>query len=651
MPDPASREELIAALDEHAIVSVADSTGRIVYVNDLFCETSGYTAFELLGSQHNIVKSGEHPPELYRELWETISGGRVWHGELKNRRRDGSFYWVATTIVPVLDEHDLPSRYVSIRTNITAEKLLDEKLLHQRAFLASIAEAVGEGILVEDERGECVFANEEAAQLLGCARDDLLGLRLHDRIVDSLAPIDFANSSREACADPGLGWLPGRYEGEFVGLDGRRRPVLVGVQPMAETGGIRGMVITFRDHSAERRQRDELRRARTAADQANRAKSAFLANMSHEIRTPLNGVLGLARLALDEPVDAPRLRKYLEGIVESAGALTELITDVLDISKIEAGESSLQKVDFDLHDLLHSVQRGFRELASAKGLELPLSIAPDVPAHVTGDRVRVRQILSNFLSNAIKFSSRGRVHLMAKATTDGRVCLAVEDAGIGIQQDTLKQLFRPFVQADESTTRQFGGSGLGLSICRALAQEMGGRVGAESEPGKGSLFWAELPLPAVPPQVRAGEAPPASAADEAAISGMRVLLVEDNETNVVIASALMNRWGVEVVTAQGGREALELIDRDEGRFDIVLMDLHMPQMSGYDVTATLRSRYAPQALPIVALTAAAFEEDREACRRAGMNDFVTKPVSAERLRAVLAKWHRRRAPRGSAPQG
>jgi hypothetical protein len=630
--------EIVDALDEHAIVSIADASGRIIYVNELFCRISGYSANELIGARHNIIKSGAHPPEFYRDLWQTIVSGRVWHGEIKNRRKDGGHYWVVSTIVPVLGADGLPERYVSIRTDISAERRLEEELLQQRAFLASVTEAIGEGVLVENERGECVFANQEAAQLLGGSRDALIGRRLHGEIVESLAPVDFAATGFDEPGGRELGWFPGRYEARFIGLDGRRREVMLNVQPMGEAGANAGVVVAFRDNSAERQQREALRRARLAAEQANRAKSRFLANMSHEIRTPLNGVLGLARLALGDTTGEAVRREYLEGILESANVLAALVSDVLDLSKIEAGRLSVERVDFDLRELVKSIERGFREAAGSKGLALQLSIAPEVPAHVSGDPNRLRQIIANYLGNAIKFTLQGQVQLRVETAAGGKVRFAVADTGIGIDREALRTLFRPFAQADDSITRLFGGTGLGLSICRELARLMGGRTGADSEPGRGSTFWVELPLPAAMAPPRLGPATPLLPARNVELAGKRVLLVEDHDVNQIVATAMLHGWGVEVLTAGNGREAIEIVQREAGRIDLVLMDLHMPVMSGYEATHVLRAWYPPERLPIVALTADAQEEIRTRTEQAGMNDYLTKPILTEQLYAMLAKW-------------
>jgi len=257
---------------------------------------------------------------------------------------------------------------------------------------------------------------------------------------------------------------------------------------------------------------------------------------------------------------------------------------------------------------------------------------------VAGDAVRLRQIVSNYLSNAIKFTPRGHVHLTAGMAANGYLRVAVSDTGIGIEAQVLERLFRPFTQADESTTRLFGGTGLGLSICGELAGKMGGRAGAESEPGRGSTFWAELPLPAVRAPMMQTEAMPGRPIEDIDLSGLRILLVDDNEINTLVASAVLEKWGIEVSTAGSGQEALELVDREQGRFDLVLMDLHMPGMNGFEAASALRARYASDTLPIVALTAAAFEEDREHCKEVGMNDFLAKPFNTRHLREVLVKW-------------
>lgn len=388
----------------------------------------------------------------------------------------------------------------------------------------------------------------------------------------------------------------------------------------------------------ERRQIDRaLADARDRAEAANRAKSAFLANTSHEIRTPLNGLLGLARLAMQPGLDERRRQQHLAQIHDSAQSLAGIISDILDLSKIEAGKFSVESVPFDLHALLGAVHHAYQQLAHAHSLALQLRIDPALPVTVRGDPLRLRQILSNYITNGLKFTARGHVRIEAMPAGAGRIRFCVTDTGPGIDSETLDRLFQPFTQADESTTRRFGGTGLGLSICKELAGLMGGEVGVDSRIGEGSRFWAELPM---------AEAEAAAIGDDdeardiARLADLHVLLVEDNPVNMLIAVSTLEQWGVDVVQATDGHEAVVAVERavDAGRpFDVVLMDVQMPHLSGHEAARRLRTQHSGKVLPIIALTAAALVSEREEAMAAGMNDFLTKPIDARRLRQALVR--------------
>jgi CheY-like chemotaxis protein/nitrogen-specific signal transduction histidine kinase len=398
-----------------------------------------------------------------------------------------------------------------------------------------------------------------------------------------------------------------------------------------------GGTIWIADDITERRRLDAaLAAARDAAEAASRAKSAFLANTSHEIRTPLNGLLGLARLALREALDPQLRREYLEQIFASARGLEGILSDILDFSKIEAGKFTLDIVVFDLRDMLQAVDASYRALAEAKGLTFELALDPALPARVSGDPVRVRQILGNFITNAVKFTVAGGIRVEASPAVAG-VRLAVVDSGAGIGAELIDQLFQPFSQVDPSMTRGYGGTGLGLSICRQLARLMGGEVGVASERGTGSTFWAELPLPAAEASANAAST---EAGDAERLNAAHVLLVEDNPVNMMIAAATLAQWGVQVEEARDGRTAIAAVAAAARRgrpFDLVLMDVQMPVMSGHEATIELRKAWSPKALPIIALTAAALVSEREVALAAGMNDFLTKPIDEPKLRRVLAR--------------
>jgi PAS domain S-box-containing protein len=389
--------------------------------------------------------------------------------------------------------------------------------------------------------------------------------------------------------------------------------------------GAAGTIWVAEDITARRQFERDLAEAKRQAEAANEAKSAFLATMSHEIRTPLNGIHGLARLLQDGTLASERRAEYLGHLLSAADHLSGVVSDVLDLSKIEAGRLQLEDVDFDLHALVASTYRTFEALGQERGLAMACTIAPDAARHVRGDPVRVRQILANYLSNALKFTARGSVAVWLGTGRDGRVRLEVRDTGIGVAPELHGRLFQPFMQADSSTTRHYGGTGLGLSICQELALRMGGEVGLDSPASGGCLFWAELPLPAA--DEPAAELT-AAASGSRPLKGLRVLVAEDNPVNMLIVSEMLQRQGAQVLQAEDGASAIEVAGREASLgLHAVLLDLHMPRVDG--LTAARRLRDDPRTASIVrvAMSAAVLDHDRQAAEEAGMQHFIAKPVT------------------------
>lgn len=401
----------------------------------------------------------------------------------------------------------------------------------------------------------------------------------------------------------------------------------------------------------------EMEAARDEADAASEAKMRFVAAMSHEIRTPMNGALGLSDLLLDTEL-SDKQRPLAEGIHRSARALLSVINDVLDISRIEAGRLSLDPSAFALQELLDDVQEIVRAPARAKGLEVACSIDADVPGWLDGDAGRLRQVLLNLVGNAVKFTERGSVELRV-SLSDGpdagarAVRFDVRDTGIGVPNDRIDQIFDRFTQAEETTQRRFGGTGLGLAIAKQLTHLMGGEIGAGARSGGGSHFWFALPLNPVDgvrglidvPECESAPEVAPSRAEWVATASARVLLAEDNPVNQQVAVAMLEKLGHRVELVSDGLQALEALERST--FDLVLMDCQMPELDGFETTSQLRKnesaggrsgQSAPPRVPVIALTASAMQGDRERCLAAGMDDYLSKPLTLARLGAALGKW-------------
>jgi len=609
-------------------ITVVDAdTGVLVMLNEPFERMAGYRADELREPRAGaILWVDAAARERYLALLYKDGSVRDFPALLQPRDRAP----ISALVSATLFEHGGRRYLLAIARDVTSVE-------RERLQLEAILGNAFVGIAFTRDR---VFqhANPRFEEIFGWPAGQIVG---HSG--RAVWPTDEAYAEIGRAAAPLL-QTGAAFEGEFEMARRDGSVFWASVRARAidpKHPGSAGTIWIIDDVSERRRVALALADAKEQAEAANRAKSAFLANTSHEIRTPLNGLLGLVRLAQDPAIGAARLREYLQHIDDSAQTLAGLISDILDLSKIEAGRLTLEQVDFDLHALLHSVRDAYAELARAKGLAFDFEIGARVPTWVNGDPVRLRQIVANYMSNALKFTAAGGIGLRTSLQPDGRTRVEVRDSGPGVEPAVQARLFHPFSQADASTTRRFGGTGLGLSICRQLAVLMGGGVGMQSKPGEGSVFWADLPLfKAALPRRRIEQR--RTAAD--ALQDARLLLVEDNAVNTLVAEATLAQWGARVSVASDGAEAIAAVETAAAGgqpFDAVLMDLQMPVMSGIEATIAIRRQHGALELPIIALTADVLVSERDNAMRHGMNDFLSKPIDPERMVGVLAHWVRR----------
>jgi PAS domain S-box-containing protein len=624
-----------------------DLEGRHTFANSRYCETLGLPLGQILGRTNADL----FPPELAAKY--TADDDRVirtgeTHDVIEIHQTPTRRLFVQVIKTPVRDEAGRIIGVQGIFWDVTERKAMEEQLKYERELLRALLDACPDAIYFKDRSSRMLRVSASMARRCGLADPA-------DAVGKTDADFFGAQHAREAFEDEQRIMRTGEPSISKVELenwlDGRERWVITTKMPLHDpSGAIVGTFGVSRDITELKEAEAALAVARDQALESSRLKSQFLANMSHEIRTPLNAVVGMAGLLIDTDLSAEQ-RDFAETTRTSADLLLGIINDILDFSKIEAGKMVIETVDFDLTQVIEETADLVADRAQTKGIELLTWIPPDVPRFLRGDPGRIRQVLANLLSNAVKFTDKGEVVvevMVAPATADaGSLRVQVRDTGIGIPREALEQVFSAFTQADGSMTRRYGGTGLGLAICRQLVTLMGGHIGVESEPGRGSTFWLSLPLERQ--QGDAARRPP----EPVTLEGVRVLIIDDNQTNRDILQRQALAWRMRPEMATSGAEGLAALYRalSDDPYRLVILDMQMPDMDGVAVARAIKADPRLSAARVVILTSLGYHPDEANLRDIGVSSYLTKPIKQSRLFDALVNVMAESPPATTAPTG
>lgn len=670
---------LVAARTDNAVV-VTDAHGRIEWVNEAFTRITGYTLEEARGRKPGAFLQGpETDPETVRQIHEALSAEVGISFEILNYAKDGSSYWLSIEIQPMRDEEGRLTNFMAIERDVTLRRAEDRRQAIQNAsgyIFSSAGSVQNAGVAILRKVSRQLGGKVGLLWMRG-PRDKFM--RVAESWNDPLLDFgEFLETSRAESLQYGIGlsgrvWQSGRPSwlsdlsvdadlermriASSMGLRGCLAVPIISNQQTLGVFEFLGVSQMDPDESlslilsgigsqmgqfvARLKAEEDLREAKELAERANEAKSLFLAMMSHEIRTPLNGILGFTSLLQDTPL-SPLQGEYLQTIRNSGDILLHIINDVLDFSRIESGGLQIEHIAFRPLLMVTETMELHGPSAKSKGLALTWEVEDSVPEQVMGDIARIRQILINIVANAIKFTESGSVHTRVW-TKDGKLFFEVRDSGIGFEQEQAANLFKPFQQADASTTRRFGGTGLGLAICHRLLDLMGGGIQAQSSPGVGSAFRFHLPLI----QVEQGGQPGSLSSPVNGKltrsgpegNGQTILVVEDNLVNARLLKILLTKLGYRVLVAENGLVAIGVL-HETPECAAIFMDMRMPVMDGAETTRRLRVGEVGdrgRAIPIIALTASVLPDDQKACADAGMDHYLAKPFQQEELLSVLRK--------------
>jgi PAS domain S-box-containing protein len=649
------------ALDASTIIAITNEKGIIKKANQNFCKISKYSEEELLGKDHRILNSGFHPKEFFKTMWATIGSGKIWKGEIKNKAKDGTFYWVDTTIVPFLNEGVNPYKYVAIRVDITKRMESEEKLKIANQELEfqnkekekhavekvlaeysrSLIEASLDPLFTISPTGKITDMNQASLEILDKNREQLIGTEF----------LSYFTEPEKAKAGYEQIFIKGFVtDYPLTMIDGKLTDVLFNGSLYKDgKGNVIGAVVVARDVTVQKRIEKELIEAKVFAELATiiaeeaqakaeeatriakdavKAKQQFLSNMSHEIRTPMNAIIGFTKVILKTDLTAKQ-KEYLTAIKMSGDALIVLINDILDLAKVDAGKMIFEKTPFKLSASISAMLHLFESKIEEKNLLLIKEYDENIPDVLVGDPVRLHQIILNLVSNAVKFTNKGFIKVSIKMVKEDdkkvTILFAVTDTGIGIINSKKDKIFENFQQATSGTSRLYGGTGLGLAIVKQLVENQGGKIELTSEIDKGSIFSFTLDF--FKTNAKADELQDIVDIDTE-VKDIKVLVVEDIALNQLLMRTLLDDFGFQCDIAANGKLAIERLENKE--YDIILMDLQMPEMNGFEATDYIRKKMNLK-IPIMALTADVTTVDLAKCNAVGMNDYVAKPIDEKIL--------------------
>lgn len=608
-----------AALNTAAIVTVADTSGRILEVNDVLCKLSGFSREEILGKNYRMFNSGYHTTEFWQKFWAELLEGKLVRTRICNKAKDGTIFWLDSVVVPVYDSNGILKEFYSVRFDITETKEGEIQLEQAVNTANSIIDHMPIPTAVSSIADATVFRlNQAMADFHLLSMEEAYKMKATDWYVNPLERKTFTVELKEK------GYVINKEVKFKIYKTGEVRDCLVSLIPI-QYNDEDCLVGTILDVTDLKKIQNELSDAKAKAEAATLAKSQFLATMSHEIRTPMNAIIGLTNFALKTNLD-DRQTDYLTKIEKSAQSLLGIINDILDFSKIEAGKLGIEKIPFDLEQVMDTVSNLIVEKAHSKGLEFSIHIANRVPLNLFGDPLRLGQILINYAGNSVKFTEKGdiviSVDVMEIKDDIARLVFAVKDTGIGMSAEQKDKLFKSFSQADSSTTRKYGGTGLGLAISKSLAELMGGNAWVESEPGVGSTFYFNAVFEVQKTQKK----------DTYTLTndlrGLKVLVCDDNQTAREILRETLEAFSFNVTLTSSGNEAIEVISNEKDEpFELLLLDWKMPGMDGLETARVILKEMKINAPAVIMISAYDRDEIAGLAKEIGIKAFLTKPVT------------------------